>query len=161
MLVLDLAGDYAERPVGDVPSERAAELPGVKGPDPSIDQRDRRLLGCAMAIIECRAEPVDLPPDAGDAPACRAAAPVKDEPKIIRIALPPVVCRKAFGNGDGAVDRLGRDPFRELAARSPMLVDRAVDREAFDHPVGTECARHTARAHRLTLAVAHAGQIGA
>ena len=39
VLVLDLAGDRAERPVGDMPGDGAAELAGAEMPGPSSEPR--------------------------------------------------------------------------------------------------------------------------
>ena len=90
MLILDLAGDHAEGPVGDVPGEGAPELSRIEGRRPSIDCRNRRFSLLAIALIDVDAEPVDLPYYVRDASTGSTAASVEDQPKIVLVTSPPV-----------------------------------------------------------------------
>src|SRR6516225_3941687 len=106
MLVLDLAGDRAKRAIGNIPRERASELPGAEGPGLSINCWDHRFAFSAIALVEVSAESIDLLDDAGNAPAGGSAATIERKPKIVLVALLPMLCGQMFCGDDGAIDGL-------------------------------------------------------
>lgn len=66
MLILDHAGDRAEGAVGNVPCDRASELPRRDPPGLATwSVRDRRRVGCAEQVVEMVAEVIELADDLG------------------------------------------------------------------------------------------------
>ena len=135
MLVLDLAGNHAERPIGDVPGDGAAKLPRVEDPAPTVGQWDGRHARRTVAGVEMGAEPIDLSHHMRQATVERPST-VKYDPYPILAALDPMPGREPFSNFDRARNGRDRDPFLDVASGASPLLDHAPDCQTLDNAVG-------------------------
>src|SRR5208283_4848156 len=153
MLVLDLARNHAERPIGDVPGDGATKLARIEDPASAIIQRDGGRSRYAITLVEMGAESIDLSHHMRQATFQRLAT-VEHDPDSFFAATRPIPGREPFGHLDRAGNGRDRDPFLHLAARATSLVDRALDGKAFDELVRPSRAGQASGPHRLHLAVA-------
>ncbi len=66
MFILNHVGDCAEGPVGNVPCDRASELPRRDPPGPITGSvRNCQCVRCAEQVVEMVAEAVELTKDLG------------------------------------------------------------------------------------------------
>ena len=162
VLVLDFAGDGAERPIGDVPGDRAAELARAEMPRPLVrplgHSRRARAAACAVEMI---AELVEGAHDLAGEVVFGGAASLEHDPEAVDAAPGARRAGQLLQDGDGAADGCDRDPVLRPAGSARQLVGGAVDAVTLDEPVGAACDCVAAGLHRLHLAVTHTGQIGA
>ena len=107
MLVLDLAGDRAERPVGDMPGDGAAELASAEMPGPCIGTaRDRRCARRAIPAIEMIAELVERAHNLAGKVILGRRAALEHDPKAVDAAPGTRRSGELFQHGHGAADGL-------------------------------------------------------
>ncbi len=160
VLVLDHAGDRAKRSVGDVPSDRATELP--RGDPPRLAvlaRRDDRRLGRAELHVQVIAESIELADDLGGDVILAAAAIIEHAPEGVAPATLADTLGQLLENADRLGDRLDRRPRLGLATAIAPLVHGALDPVTLDEAVLAAPGFEAARTHGLHLGIPHAGEI--
>jgi hypothetical protein len=162
VLVLDHAGDRAKWPVGDVPSDGAAELTRVDAPGLTVwSQWDEWCLRRAELRVQVVAKVVKLTYDLSRDVILAAPAVIEHAPQCIATPAAPDGLGQELQHADGLGDRLNSDPSLGLATHVATLVDGAPDPVALDEAILAALDVEASGTHGLHLGIAHAGQVGA
>src|SRR5271166_714808 len=162
MLVLDLAGDGAERAVGDVPGNAAPELPCAEVPGSVVRAtRHGRCPRLTPPPIEVVAKAVEGADDLAGEVVLGGGAVLEHDPEAVDPASGSRRPGQSVKHCHGSAHGCDRHPLLGTAGDADVLIGGAANAMPCNQSIGAGRDRVAAGAHCLHLAVAHAGQIGA